>query len=1162
MPDWYSPNSWGPIKGFGDHESVKPGDTLNFKVTSPVSYRVQIYRLGWYNGDGARLMPSSPSGTFPAHAQPACVTDATGLYDCGNWANTASWTVPADAVSGEYVAYMDQTDNDGLQIFPFVVRDETSHSDIVVQSSDQTWQAYNQYGGRNLYDGNGPAPDGRAYKVSYNRPLDVGGDNGLLASEYPMVAWLERNGYDVSYLSGIDVSTKGPLLQNHKVFVSSGHDEYWNQAQWDNVIAARQAGVNLAFFSGNEVFWRTRLEPGIAGGATPNRTLVCYKMTKMAVGNNGIPDPSGQWTGTWMDPTGASSGGYKPQNQLTGTLFRANGYRSDAMTVSAEYKDMRLWRDTTIRNLTGNSVATFPVGTLGYEWDVDESNGFRPPGAIDLSSTTINITDGTYLLDNGNTYGNGTATHSLVQYRDPVSHALVFGAGTVQWSWGLDTVHIGAPTTEDRRMQQATVNLLADMGAQPLTLQTGLVTATASTDTTGPAVTLSAPASGATLPALKPVTISGTASDTGGVVARVEVSVDGGTVWQAASGRAAWSYTWTPMAMGAATIKVRAIDDSSNTGAVTSRSVTVGQQQCPCTVWPAATTPATMDSGDYSPVELGVKFRVSSPGSASGLRFYKSALNTGTHVGHLWSSSGQLLATGTFVNETATGWQTLTFSSPVPLQQGVTYVASYYTPTGHYSADGGYFASQGAGLPPVQALQSGVDGLNGTYRYGTGGGFPSQSYNNTNYYVDVVMDTSQVSTTPPVVTSVTPGNGSAGVSANTPATATFNHTIDTSTLQFTLTGPGGAAVPGTVSYTGATLTATFRPNGDLALNTTYIASVRASDLWGNAMTAPYTWSFTTSSTPPTVTCPCSLWASTTTPATVDAGDTNAVELGTRISSAVDGWVTGVKFYKAATNTGTHTGTLWSNTGTQLATGTFTGESASGWQTLTFAQPVAITANTPYVVSYYAPVGRYSANGGYFTGAYQAYPLTGLASGTAGGNGLYKYGASGFPTATYNAGNYWVDVVFTNLPPSGDSLAAQSAGAPDPTVAKVSGTSVTFAQPIDPASLTMTARAGTAAAEAEKNTTVAGSVVYNAKTRTATFRPVGRLVPAGVYEVSVKARSADGKQLKPLTWKVTAPKLDRGKQKRNLSSNATQAPPAVIPDRPRQPRKGTPPVTGK
>ncbi len=1016
MADWYTPNAWGDIKGFATQTSVKAGDTLQLKVSSPVSYHVEIYRLGWYGGDGARLMPTSPTATFPAVSQPACASDSTGLVDCGNWSTTATWAVPTNVVSGLYLAYLDQTDGNGVMPYPFVVRDETRNSDIVVQTSDETWQAYNSYGGRNLYQGNGPAPDGRAYKVSYNRPLDIGGDNGIFGSEYPMIAWLERNGYDVSYLSGIDVSTNGSLLLNHKVFMSSGHDEYWNQQQWDNVTAARAAGVNLAFFSGNEIFWRTRLESSIAGTTTANRTLVCYKMTKMELYNpDGIADPSGQWTGTWMDPKGAGSGGNTPQNQLSGTLFTVNGYRNDAMTVPAQYAKYRLWRNTSIANLTGTQVATFPTGTLGYEWDSDANNSVRPPGAIDLSSTTLNITDGTLLLDSGNTYGNGTATHSLVEYRDPTSHALVFGAGTVQWAWGLDTVHTGSATSEDVRMQQATVNLLADMGVQPSTLQSNLVAATASTDTVGPSVTVSSPAAGATVPALSQVTISGTATDSAGQVARVEVSVDGGTTWQPATGTTSWTYAWTPTQMGSATVQVRAVDDSVNTGPVTSVALTVGPQQCPCGIFPASASPASADSGDGSSVELGVKFRTTTPASVTGIKFYKSSLNTGTHIGRLWTSTGQLLASGTFANETASGWQTLMLSSPVPVKANTTYIVSYLAPKGHYAGDGGYFTSKGAGLPPIQALQSGTDGGNGVYHYGTNGGFPSQSYNDTNYWVDVIVDPSAASTTPPAVTSVSPAAGATGVAITAPVTATFNEGLDSSTIQFSVKDATNTAVAGSVSYDVNSNTATFTPAGQLGLGATYTASIQAADLWGNAMTAPYTWSFTTSSTPPPITCPCSLWNSNATPSTVNAPDTNAIEVGTRFTPSVAGWITGVRFYKGAANTGTHTGSLWSDTGTLLATGTFTNETASGWQSLTFSTPVAVTANTTYVVSYYAPNGEYAADSGYFASAYTNYPLTAL----AGGNGVYHYGAETtptFPTSSYNSTNYWVDPVFTNVAP--------------------------------------------------------------------------------------------------------------------------------------------------
>ncbi|MET9950079.1 DUF4082 domain-containing protein [Streptomyces sp. NPDC006339] len=1028
MPDWFAGSSWGDIAGFPTKMSLQAGETLSFKVQSPAPYHVKIYRLGWYGGDGARLIstPAQAAQTYPATygtQRPACLKDQpTGLMDCGNWPTTASWTVPADAVSGLYLANFDQADGNGLMPYPFVVRNDASRSDILVQTSDQTWQAYNDWGGTNLYDGQGPAPDGRAYKVSYNRPMDIGGENGIYGSEYMMIAWLERNGYDLSYVSGLDTATRGAtLLANHKMFMSQGHDEYWTQEQFTHVLNARKAGQHQTYFAGNEIFWKTRLEPSIDGSNTANRTLVCYKETKLKFPTpNGIPDPSPVWTGTWMDPDSTKEGEpYRPQNMLTGSLFQVNGPRNDAITVPAAFARMRLWRNTSVAALTGNQVATFPAGTLGYEWNSDIENASRPAGQIRLSSTTLDITDGNYLLDWGNNYGNGTATHSLVAFRDQTSKALVFGTGTVQWSWGLTNVPTADPAggvvTEDKRMQQATVNVLADMGIQPKTLQSGLVTATASTDTTGPAVTVTSPAAHASVPAQRQITVTGTATDTGGgVVARVEVSTDGGTTWRAAEGTGSWSHTWTPMTQGPAQLKVRAVDDSVNIGAVTTVPLTVADQQCPCTVWPASAAPAKPNGGDGSSVELGVKVRSSVPGTITGVRFYKSAANTGTHKGSLWSASGQLLATGTFTNETASGWQQLTFADPVPVKANTTYIASYFAPHGGYAFDAHYFTDKGAGLAPLTALPSGTDGGNGVYRYGASSGFPSQSSPGSNYWVDAVLETGSASTTPPVVTGRTPAPGATGVAITAPLSATFDRSVDSGTLVFTVKGPGNATVPGRATLDGDGKTAAFTLDSQLALGTVYTASVQAADLWGNAMAEPVTWTFTTSATPPPTACPCTLWSAQTVPAkAAETGDANSLELGTRFRSALAGKVTGVTFYKGATNTGIHTGSLWTDDGTLLATGTFTDETATGWQRLTFATPVPITAGTNYVVSYHAPNGNYAADKGYFTGARLTYPLSAPADATGSRNGLYKYGASTvFPTGSYNATNYWVGPVFT------------------------------------------------------------------------------------------------------------------------------------------------------
>jgi hypothetical protein len=165
-----------------------------------------------------------------------------------------------------------------------------------------------------------------------------------------------------------------------------------------------------------------------------------------------------------------------------------------------------------------------------------------------------------------------------------------------------------------------------------------------------------------------------------------------------------------------------------------------------------------------------------------------------------------------------------------------------------------------------------------------------------------------------------------------------------------------------------------------------------------------------------------LWTDTTVPAIVDGGDTDANELGMRFRSLTAGSVTGVKFYKSVANTGTHSGSLWSNTGTLLATVTFTNETASGWQSATFSAPVPIQANVTYVISYHMNGGHFSMSDNYFAatnGGVFSDPLLALASGVDGLNAVYKQGATGFPTQNYGLRNYWVDPIVT-IPDTGST----------------------------------------------------------------------------------------------------------------------------------------------
>ena len=737
------------IQGFATEMSVNKGQTISFKVKTDASnYRLDVYRVGYYAGNGARKVATlTPSVSLP-QTQPACMTEpSTGLVDCGNWTVSASWAVPANATSGLYMGRLVRTDNGGASHIPFVVRDDNGFADLLYQTSDTTWQAYNDYGGNSLYYG---APVGRAYKVSYNRPFltaatiaGYGQHTWWYVNEYPMIRWLERNGYKISYSTGIDTDRSGSELLKHKVFISSGHDEYWSGGQRANVEAARDAGVNLAFFSGNEVFWKTRWESSIAGASTPYRTLVVYKETL----DGAKIDPSSQWTGTWRDPRfSPPSDGGRPENSLTGTWFKVNCCEASAIQVPAAQGKLRFWRNTAFASLAPGQVGTTSTGVLGFESDEAPDNGFAPPGLLRLSSTT-RLINGGYLVDHGGVYGVATATHSATLHRRP-NGALVFASGTVRWSWGLEGGdHRDGTSVADVRMQQATLNLLADMGTQPGSMQSGLVAATASSDSVAPVSAITSPAAGSSVSG--DVTVTGTASDAGGLLAAVEVSVDGGATWHLATGTTNWSYTWTTSGAGSATIKSRATDDSGNLE-IPSAGITVTSlaSSYPCTVWSSSTVPANPADTDSSALELGFKFRALQNGYITGVRFYKGTGNTGTHIGHLWSSTGTVLATATFTNETATGWQQVNFAAPVAITANTTYVASYFAPLGHYSYNSAFFTSAVVN-GPLRALANGEDGGNGLYLYTASGGFPNGTWNSNNYWVDVVFSTT-VGNQPPV----------------------------------------------------------------------------------------------------------------------------------------------------------------------------------------------------------------------------------------------------------------------------------------------------------------------------------------------------------------------------------------------------------------------------
>ena len=291
---------------------------------------------------------------------------------------SGSWAVPANATSGIYFAKLVRTDTGGASHIVFVVRDDASTSDIVFQTSDTTWQAYNNYGGNSLYTG---APAGRAYKVSYNRPFSTravdSGQDWVFNAEYPMVRWLEANGYDVSYITGVDTrSARRAAAQSQGLPVGRPRRVLVGRAARQCRGGARRRRAPRVLQRQRDILEDALGEQSIDGSATTYRTLVSYKETHA----NAKIDPTADWTGTWRDPRfSPPADGGRPENALTGTLFTVNDGATTGITVPAADGKMRFWRNTSHCDISRRRVRHAPHGHAGLRVGLDLDNGSARP---------------------------------------------------------------------------------------------------------------------------------------------------------------------------------------------------------------------------------------------------------------------------------------------------------------------------------------------------------------------------------------------------------------------------------------------------------------------------------------------------------------------------------------------------------------------------------------------------------------------------------------------------------------------------------------------------------------------------------------------------------------------------------------------------------------
>ncbi|HYL16388.1 MAG TPA: N,N-dimethylformamidase beta subunit family domain-containing protein [Terriglobales bacterium] len=489
-PSLISDDATGQIKGYASATSVNQNESITLYVTvNPAqTYTIDVFRMGWYAGLGGRLF--FHAGPLNGVQQSACATDpTTGLIAC-NWVPSYTLTIPSDWTSGIYLALL--TNAAGYQNYVmFVVRDGRPAA-FLYQQSVITDQAYNNYpdDGRtgkslytyNSYGANTVAGDPRAVKVSFDRPYTSHGAGNLPNWEIELVRWLERTGYDVTYSTDIDTHANGGALLSSRGFISGGHDEYWSKEMFDAVEAARDAGVNLAFFGADVLSVQVRVEASAMG--VPNRVIVCYKDASI----DPVQGPT--TTVAWRNPPVN-----RPEQPLRGiqgafTTLQSNvGY---VVTNSSHWA----YAGTGLRD--GDVVP----GIVGYEMDRFWPN-FPPP----------NSRNQTILSQSPFTDSGGVPSYANSSIYQAPSGAWVFSAGTLSWSWGLDNFY---HNVADARIQQTTANILNAFlsgapGAPTITAQPVSQTVTA-----GQTATFSVTASG-TAPLSYQWEKNGTAiSDSGG----------------------------------------------------------------------------------------------------------------------------------------------------------------------------------------------------------------------------------------------------------------------------------------------------------------------------------------------------------------------------------------------------------------------------------------------------------------------------------------------------------------------------------------------------------------------------------------------------------------------------------------------------------------------
>jgi hypothetical protein len=423
------------IEGYASEVSVLPGQRVRFHVsTSPAArYRIVLYRLGWYRGAGARIVGCVPGcnrdkrGKARRYPRPA---RATGLVQA-KWPVTDTYRFPRGAVSGYHLAKLELTSGRArgkVTYIPLILRSQpTRRSAILVQAAVNTWQGLNFWGGKSLY----PATSTRgvpATHVSFNRPYTPLRP-APIQWEIGLVRFLEREGYDVSYTTDVDIDREPAELRRHRLVVSSGYGVYWSKRQRDAFEVARDRGTNLAFLGADIADWQIRYQH-------QRRTIVRYGDAKQdPVTNPALKTARFQA----LVPS-------RPQCELLGVSYTGSAGSQDA--PRSYVVNSTALADAWFR-ATGFTEGSELPDSVGFAWDTVVPGCAVPPLTV--------------LFRYQGPGADGRATSAEVVRYTARSGARVFSSGSLYFVWGLDSYYAHPSVSSDARLQQLMRNALADL---------------------------------------------------------------------------------------------------------------------------------------------------------------------------------------------------------------------------------------------------------------------------------------------------------------------------------------------------------------------------------------------------------------------------------------------------------------------------------------------------------------------------------------------------------------------------------------------------------------------------------------------------------------------------------------------------------------------------